>query len=89
MFFIRNITISILVVIMLPFLTMAAPEKRHYQGTHPEKKQELESVHFMTYFHPDLPELEAFDVSSGENLVLDSLGNTYLSVNYGTIRWQQ
>lgn len=78
----RNIAISFLVVIMLPFLTMAAPEKRHYQGTHPEKKQELDSVHFMTYFHPDLPELEAFNYSSGENLVLDSLGNTYLSVNF-------
>jgi hypothetical protein len=82
MFLARNITVSFLVVIMLPFLTMAGPEKRHYQGTHPEKKQELESVHFMTYFHPDLPELEAFNYSSGENLVLDSLGNTYLSVNF-------
>jgi hypothetical protein len=78
----RNIAISFLVVIMLPFLTMAAPEKRHYQGTHPEKKQELDSVHFMTYFHPDLPELEAFEYSSGKNLVLDSMGNTYLSVNF-------
>lgn len=81
-FLARNITISFLVMIMIPFLTLAAPEKRHYQGTHPEKKQELESVHFMTYFHPDLPELKAFKYSSGKNLVLDSMGNTYLSVNF-------